>query len=44
MKFCDVVEFNGVVICLNTKFYPTVYGTLLKYDFVYVLLILRFVV
>ena len=30
---CDVVKCNGVVICLNARFYPTVYGTLLKYDF-----------
>jgi hypothetical protein len=44
MKLCDVLESNGVVICLNTQFYPTVYGTLLKYDFVYVLLILMYVV
>jgi len=29
---------------MNTQFYPIVYGTLLKYGFEYILLILRFVV
>lgn len=38
-----MLECNGVVVRMNTQLYPTVYGTLLKYGFEYVLLILRFV-
>jgi len=41
---CDLVECNGIVIWMNTQFYYTVYGTLLKYGFEHVLLIIRFVV